>query len=112
MAGTIIATSVVCIIFSIVSFVKTNVTFNNRVKIRNAIEKYNDNLFIQRMNALRNNDLQHPSLTYSTISPGCMESFNMTNSRWNDWGYKNIVPAFVYSKIESYIEDNKKYKKE
>lgn len=78
----------VCCLFM---FVRVEIVYRNRLKILNAIEKYN----IDRIN---HDDYEN------LISYDCLEDFEKTTRRLWDFGYKRIVSEDVFRKICGYLK--------
>ena len=80
--------ALVCCLFMLV---RCEIIYRNRLKIINAIEKYN----IDRINR---DDYEN------LISYDCLEDFEKTTRRLWDFGYKRIVSEDVFRKICGYLK--------
>ena len=76
-----------CCLFSI----KNENAYRNRLKILNAMHKYNMDMCDQKKFDL--------VLEYSDF----MEPYTITILRFWDWGYRHIVPRPVFEKIAKYL---------
>ena len=81
----------VIIILLIVALVKNEVTYRNRLKILNAIFRYD----------LDQIDL---GICYFPDLVSEMESYDKTLWRWWDWGYTKILPPNYFKLIKPFIE--------
>lgn len=85
---------IVCIfalVYCLFMLVRCEIVYRNRLKIINAIEKYN----IDRIN---HDDYEN------LISYDCLEDFEKTTRRLCDFGYKRIVSEDVFRKIYGYLK--------
>ena len=78
----------VCCLFM---FVRVEIVYRNRIKILNAIYKYNTD-------RINRNDYEN------LISYDCLEDFEKTTQRLWDFGYKRIVSEDVFRKIYGYLK--------
>lgn len=81
----------VIIVLGIVALIKNEVTYRNRIKILDAIFRYD----------LDQIDL---GICYFPDLVGEMESYDKTLRRWWDWGYTRILPERYFLLIEPFIE--------
>ena len=90
--GVIIIIYISVITFLMFLLARNNLTYKNRIKISNAIYKYNIDMIAQNK--------------YDNIlNYGCLESYDETLHRLWDFGCENIVPKDVYELIKDYIEE-------
>lgn len=86
--------TIVCVfslVYCLFMLVRGEIVYRNRIKIINAIEKYN----IDRINR---DDYEN------LISYDCLEDFEETTQRLWDFGYKRIVSEDVFRKICGYLK--------
>ena len=82
---------VFALVYCLFMFVRDEIAYRNRVKILNAIFKYNED---------RINHYDYENL----ISYDCLEDFEKTTRRLWDFGYKRIVSEEVFRKICGYLK--------
>ena len=85
---------IVCVfslVYCLFMLVRCEIVYRNRLKIINAIEKYN----IDRTNR---DDYEN------LISYDCLKDFEETTRRLWDFGYKRIVSEDVFRKIYGYLK--------
>ena len=98
MSMSLVITSIgyIIIVFSIVMLVKNYNTYNNMMKITEAIHSYNIHK-LHEANTLE--ELEHLQL----ISYDCAKSYNSAYWNLRDWGYENLVPIDILEKIKPFI---------
>ena len=79
------------LVYCLFMLVRVEIVYRNRLKIINAIEKYNED---------RINHYDYENL----ISYDCLEDFEKTTRRLWDFGYKRTVSEDVFRKIYGYLK--------
>ena len=82
---------IIAMFITVLFMFKNENAYKNRLKILEAMHKYNIEMIKQKKYDLM--------LTYSDF----VEPSRKTILRFWDWGYKHIVPKPVYMKIAKYI---------
>lgn len=85
------------VILCVIAFIKNEITYKNHMIINNAIGEYNRS----KAGVRKESDCN----LYA-----CMESYDNTFYRINDWGYENILPRDKMDIIRPYIKDKKEKK--
>lgn len=88
----------ILLVANFIYVLKNNNTLNKRLIIANAIYDYQCDMTYKNSKIL--------------VSYSDMESYEETQNRIFDWGYKNILPPDKYELIEPYINKNTKEVKE
>ena len=86
----------ILIAFSMIMIVKNYNTYNNMMRVVEAIYSYNVHK-LHEANTLE--ELEHLQL----IPYDCIKSYNSAYLNLQDWGYENLVPADILEKIKPYI---------
>lgn len=91
LAEIIMIVCVFSLVYCLFMLVRCEIVYRNRIKIINAIFKYNED---------RINHYDYENL----ISYECMEDHDETTRRLWDFGYKRIVSEDVFRKIYGYLK--------
>lgn len=98
MSMSLVITSIgyIIIVFSIVMLVKNYNTYNNLMKVTEAIHSYNVHMLHE---AKTLEELEN----IKSISYDCVKSYNSAYLNLRDWGYENLVPTDILEKIKPFI---------
>lgn len=91
LAKIVMIACVFSLVYCLFMLVRCEIVYRNRLKITNAIEKYN----IDRINC----DYYENLICYD-----CLEDFEKTTRRLWDFGYKRIVSEDILRKICGYLK--------
>lgn len=98
MSMSLVITSIGCVIivFSMVTLVKNYNTYNNMMKVTEAIHSYNVHKLYEAKTLEEIENVE--SISYDYI-----KSYSSALCNLRDWGYENLVPADILEKIKPYI---------